>query len=212
MMHVRYRATGILRKCPWQVSPGQEGPALVNSAAPPPTVEDRSLEEEHTEVNTPAPTLTLAQAMERISQLELELDAIRPQMAIHPPLHDSTHDFYLKTNIRQEWQDLRKWVEIRRLQDLPPKFCKGALVTLKVLGTVQVGEVFRCSDLIALVGPELQGLGIPEYKDHRGHQARLGWLFNPKKTGLRTRDLTNHALVLFTVEFPSKYFMSDYNP
>jgi hypothetical protein len=99
--------------------------------------------------------------MERISQLELELDAIRPQMAIHPPLHDSTHDFYLKTNIRQEWQDLRKWVEIRRLRDLPPKFCKGALVTLKGLGTVQVGEVFRCSDLIALVGPELQGLGIP---------------------------------------------------
>jgi hypothetical protein len=153
--------------------------------------------------------------MERISQLQRELDAIRPQMVIHPPLHDSTHDFYLKTNIRQECQDLRKWVEIRLLQDLPPKFCKGALVTLKGLGTVKVGEVFRVlgyRDLIALVNPELQGLGIPEYMDHRGHQARLGWLFNPKKTGLRTRDLTNHALVLFTVEFPSKYFMSDYNP
>jgi hypothetical protein len=96
--------------------------------------------------------------------LQRELDAIRAQMVIHSPLHDSTHDFYLKTNTRQEWQDLRKWVEIRRLQDLPPKFCKGALVTLKGIGTVKVGEVFRVlgyRDLIDLVGPELQGLGIP---------------------------------------------------
>jgi hypothetical protein len=167
--------------------------------------------------------------MERISQMQRELDAIRPQVAIQPPLHDSTHDFYLKTNIRQEWQ-VRKWVEIRRLQDLAPNFCNGALVTLKGLGTSRWGRFLWYSDLIALVGPEPQGLGIPEYMDHRGYQARLDWLFNPKymdnrgyqarldwlfnpkNTGLRTRDLTNHAVVLFTVEFPSKYFMSDYSP
>ena len=86
-------------------------------------------------------------------------------------------------------------------------------MTLTGLGTVKVGQVFRVlgyRDLIALVGPELKGLGIPGYMDHRGHQARLDWLFNLKNTGLRTRDLTNHALVFFTVEFPSKYFMSDY--
>jgi hypothetical protein len=79
----------------------------------------------------------------------------------------------------------------------------------------QCWEVFRIlgyRDLIALVGPELQGLGIPGYMDHCGHQARLDGLFNPKNTGLRTLNLTNHALVLFTVEFPSKYFMSDYSP
>ena len=114
--------------------------------------------------------------MERIAQVQRELDVIRPQMAIHPPLHDSTHDFYLKTNIRQEWQDLRKWVEIRRLQDLTPKFCKGVLVTLKGLGTVKVGEVFRVlgyRDLITLVGPELQGLGIPEYMDIVGTKPGL---------------------------------------
>ena len=55
-------------------------------------------------------------------------------------------------------------------------------MTLKGLGTVKVGEVFRVlgyRDLIALVGPELQGLGIPGYMDHRGHQSRLGWFFNP---------------------------------
>ena len=38
-------------------------------------------------------------------------------------------------------------------------------------------EVFRVlgyRDLIALVGPELQGLGIPEYMDHRGPPHILG--------------------------------------
>jgi hypothetical protein len=50
------------------------------------------------------------------------------------------------------------------LQDLPPKFCQGAVVTLRGCGKVKVGEVFRVlgyRDLMALVGPELQGLGIP---------------------------------------------------
>jgi hypothetical protein len=70
-------------------------------------------------------------------------------------------------------------------------------------------RVIRHRNLIALVGPERQDLGIPRHMDHRGHQARLDWLLNPKNTGLRTRDLTNHALVMFTVEFPSEYFLSD---
>ena len=106
-------------------------------------------------------------------------------------------------------------MEIRQLQDLPPEFCKGAIETLRGLGKVKVGEVFRVlgyRELIALVGPELQGLGIPRKMDHRGHKTRLDWLFTPKNTGLRIRDLGNHALVLFTVEFPSEYFMSDLNP
>ena len=88
-------------------------------------------------------------------------------------------------------------------------------MTLRGLGKVKVGEVFRVLgywDLIALVGTELQDLGIPRKMDHRGHKARLDWLFNPTNTGRRIRDLTNHALVLFTVEFPSENFMSDLNP
>ena len=32
------------------------------------------------------------------------------------------------------------------------------------------------------------------------------------QAGLRIRDLENHVLVLFTVEFPSEYFMSELNP
>jgi hypothetical protein len=67
-------------------------------------------------------------------------------------------------------------------------------------------------DLIALVRTELQGLDLPRKMDHRGHKARLDWLFTPKNTGLRIRDLENHAIVLFTLEFPSEYFMSDLNP
>ena len=78
-----------------------------------------------------------------------------------------------------------------------------------------MGDVFRVMgrrDLIALVGPELLGLGIPKEMDGRGHKDRFDWLFTPKNTGLRLRDLTNHTLVLFTVEFPTEYFMSDLKP
>jgi hypothetical protein len=61
-------------------------------------------------------------------------------------------------------------------------------------------------DFIAFVGHDLDGLGIPEYMDGRGHQARLNWLFYPVNTGLRIVDLANHALVLCTLEFPSENF------
>ena len=67
-------------------------------------------------------------------------------------------------------------------------------------------------DFIALVGHDLEGLGIPKHMDGRGHQARLNWLFNPVNTGLRLVDLVNHDLVLFTLEFPSEIFQSDLNP
>ena len=186
----------------------------VNSSPDP----DPTLQESITQ-DAPVMGLTLAEqlaeALQRISALQVQLDVIVPRGVAMPPVRISTHDFYLKTNIRKEWQERRKWVEIRRLQDLPPKFCKGSVVTLRGLGKVKVGDVFRVMgrrDLIALVGPELLGLGIPTEMDGRGHKARFDWLFTPKNTGLRLLDLTNHALVLFTVEFPTEYFMSDLNP
>jgi hypothetical protein len=107
---------------------------------------------------------------------------------------------------------MSKFVQVSRLQDLPPRFCKGTGVTLRGLGKVKVGEVFWVlgyRDLMALVGPELQGLVIPRKMDHRGHKVRLDWIFTPKNPGLRIRDVENHALVFFTVEFPSEYFLSD---
>jgi hypothetical protein len=157
----------------------------------------------------------LPEALQRISALQAQLDVLVPRGVARPPGRISTHDCYLKTNIRKEWQEKRKWVEIRRLQDLSPKFCKGSVVTLRGLGKVKVGDVFRVMgrrDLIALVGPELLGLGIPKEMDGRGHNARFDWLFTPKNTGLRLRDLTNHSLVLFAVEFPTEYFMSELKP
>ncbi len=81
-------------------------------------------------------------------------------------------------------------------------------MTLKGLGRVKVGEVFRIlgyRDLIVLVGTELEGLGILRQRDHRGHKTRLDWIFNLKNMGLRIRNLTNHTFVLFTVEFPRVY-------
>jgi hypothetical protein len=94
-------------------------------------------------------------------------------------------------------------------------FHKDAIITLKGMSKAKVKDVFRVcgsKDLIALMGPGLEGLGLPEHMDGRGHQARLKWLFNPANTGLRLVDLTNHALVLFTLEFPSEVFKSDLNP
>ncbi len=109
----------------------------------------------------------------------------------------------------------RKWIEIRKITDLPPKFHKGAIITLKGMNKAKVKDVFRAcglKDLIALVGPGLEGLGLPEHMDGWDHQARIKWLFNPANTGLRLVDLTNHALVLFTLDFPSEVFKSDLNP
>ena len=76
-------------------------------------------------------------------------------------------------------------------------------------------DVFRVcgmKDFIALVGPGLEGLRIPEHMDGRGHKARLNWLFNPTNTGLSLVDLVNHGLVLVTLEFPSEIFKSDWTP
>jgi hypothetical protein len=111
--------------------------------------------------------------------------------------------------------NLREAISIHEWQALPPKFHKGAIISLKGMSKAKVKDVFRVcglKDLIASVGPGLEGLGLPEHMDGRGHQARLKWLFNPTNTGLRLVDLTNHALVLLTLEFPSEVFKSDLNP
>ena len=79
----------------------------------------------------------------------------------------------------------------------------------------KVKDVFRMlsmRDFIALVGLDLEGLGIPSSMDGRGHLTRLNWFLNPTNTGLRLVDLVNHGLVLFTLEFPSEIFRSDLNP
>jgi hypothetical protein len=50
------------------------------------------------------------------------------------------------------------------------------MITLKGMSKAKVKDVFRVcgmKDFIALVGHDLEGLGIPEYMDGGGHQARL---------------------------------------
>jgi hypothetical protein len=148
--------------------------------------------------------------------LNRHLQLLSPDTVVKPPTHSfSTWDVYLKTNIAGEWQDCRKWIEIRNIIDLPPKFQKGSIITLKGLRKAKVMDVFRVcgmKDFISLVGPGLEGLGIPEHMDGRGHQARLNWPFNPANTGLRLVDLVNHGLVVVTLEFPSEIFKSDWTP
>ena len=75
----------------------------------------------------------------------------------------------MDAQIAGDWRDKRKWIKIRRLQDLPAKFHKGLVVTQCGLGKCKIKGVFRVSgyrDLIALVGTQLEGLGIPAYMDH----------------------------------------------
>lgn len=158
----------------------------------------------------------MEEAITQNNELKRRLLLLSPDAVVKPPTRNlSTWDFYLKTNIAAEWQDCHKWIEIRKIIDLPPKFHKGVVITLKGMSKAKVKDVFRVcglKDLIALVGPGLEGLGLPEHMDGWDHQARIKWLFNPANTGLRLVDLTNHALVLFTVEFPSEVFKSDLNP
>ena len=106
-------------------------------------------------------------------------------------------------------------MEIRRLQDLPPKFCKGALVTPRRLGKVKVGEVFRAlgyGDLIALVGTELQGLGIFRRMDHRGHKARLRLAFQPYEHGSQDLRSDNPCARAFHSGIPLREFHVSLEP
>ena len=96
---------------------------------------------------------------------------------------------------------------MHRLQDLPPKFQKGSIVTLRGIGKCKVQEVFRVlgyRDFIALVGREMRGLDIPRHMSDMSHKTRLVWFFTHKNTGLRLIDLDNHLLVLITLEFPKE--------
>ncbi len=52
----------------------KEEPVIVNAPSPPPTLLGTSLQEEHTEVNTSPTTLTLVEALERISELQRQMD------------------------------------------------------------------------------------------------------------------------------------------
>ena len=155
--------------------------------------------------------------LQKIQVLEARQADLEARLAVldahgKPSTNFSTHDFYLKKKITDEWQDLNKWVEVRKIQDLPPKFEKGTIVTLKGIGKCKVGDVFRAlgyRDFLTLVGKDMRGLGIPKELDEEDHETRLAWFFNPKHTGLRRLDLDNHALVLFTLEFPTEIFQSD---
>ncbi len=65
-----------------------------------------------------------------------------PQTVVEPSKNYSTHDFDLKKNIMREWEELNKWIEVRRLQDLPPKFEKGVIFTLR--GICKVKDSEKC--------------------------------------------------------------------
>ena len=157
-------------------------------------------------------TISHAEALRRLAVYENYIASLQPHAVVTPSTKFSTHDFYLKRNIAKEWEDLNKWVEVRHIKDLPSTFQKGSIVTLKGIGKCKVKDVFRAlgyRDFVALVGKEMKGLGIDRSLDSADHKARMAWFFDPVNTGLRRIDLDNHALVLFTLEFPTEIFKSD---
>jgi hypothetical protein len=81
------------------------------------------------------------EALHQIALIEVQLAALKPHAVVKPSNNFSTYDFYLKHKIAKEWQNLNKWIEVRRLQDLPLKFEKGTIVTLKRIGKCKVKEV-----------------------------------------------------------------------
>ena len=84
------------------------------------------------------------ETMYQITELKSRLNVLVSDTVVKPPTRNlSTWDFYIKTNITGEWQDCRKWIEIRKIVDLPSKFRKGTIVTLKGMSKVQVKDVFR---------------------------------------------------------------------
>jgi hypothetical protein len=111
--------------------------------------------------------------MAQNNELKRRLLLLSPDAVVKPPTRNlSTWDFYLKTNIAAEWQDCRKWIEICKIiSDLPPKFHKGAIITLKGMRKTKVKDVFRVcgmKDLIALVGPGLRRTGSPRTHGRTG--------------------------------------------
>ncbi len=137
--------------------------------------------------------------------MENYIASLQPHAVVTPSTKFSTHDFYLKRTIAKEWEVLNKWVEVRRINDLPSTFEKGSIVTLKGIGKCKVKDVFRAlgsRDFVALVGKEMKGLGIPVTLDSADHKTRMD-------TGLQHIALDSHALVLFTLEFPTEIFKSE---
>ena len=101
------------------------------------------------------PPTTLQEALPRISALERGISALERQLAalmsqkvVESCKNYRTHYFYLKRNIMGEWQELNKWIEVCRLQDLPPKFQRGTNVTF----FFEVFRVLGYRDFITLVG------------------------------------------------------------
>jgi hypothetical protein len=190
--NVAGRLSGVLRKNPWE--PGSAQPTL------------QLANDSHNS------TISHAESLSRLDVMENYIASLQPHAVVTPSTKFSTHNFYLKRKIAKEWEALNKWVEVRRINDLPSTFEKGSIVTLKGIGKCKVKDVFRAlgyRDFVALVCKEMKGLGIPVTLDSADHKTRLKWFFNPVNTGLRRIDLDNHALVLFTVEFPTEIFKSD---
>ena len=82
---------------------------------------------------------------------------------------------------------MNKWIEVRRLQDLPSKFEQSTITTLRDIGKFKVKQVrgaLGYRDFTALVGKEMRGLGIPREQDDADHETRFLWVFNPENTGL----------------------------
>ncbi len=157
-------------------------------------------------------TISHPEAPRRLAVLQNHIPSLQPHAVVRPSTNFSTHDFYLKRKITKEREDLNKWVEVRRINNLPSTFEKGSIVTLKGIGKCKVNDVFRAlgyRDFVALVGKDMKGLGIPASLDSVDHKTRMAWFFNPVNTGLRRIDLDNHALVLFTLEFPTEIFKPD---
>ncbi len=186
-LNVAGRLSGVLRKSPWEPGPAQ--PTLQHANA------------------SYNGTISHAEALRRLAVMENYIASLQPHAVVTPSTKFSTHDFYLKRKIAKEWEALNTWVEVRRINDLPSTFEKGSIVTLKGIGKCKVKDVFRAlgsRDFVALVGKEMKGLGIPVT-----HKTRMEWFFNPVNTGLRHIALDSHALVLFTLEFPTEIFKSD---
>jgi hypothetical protein len=111
----------------------------------------------------------LAEFKERL-HIIAQLEMLRPRRQ-----HFSTWAFLKKKGgIAGEWEECWKWIKIR-IVDLPPKFHKGTIVTLRGVGKAKVKEVLRVlgyRHFIALVGKKMTGLLILQSMDGMGHNAR----------------------------------------
>jgi hypothetical protein len=52
------------------------------------------------------------EVLQRVAVLEAKIVLIQSHAFVRASTNFSTHDFYLKKKIAQEWENLHKWIEV----------------------------------------------------------------------------------------------------